>query len=122
MYFIAYSESTMLKGTRIFAGLAALLLNLGFTPAALSEETSHLTWNNSQTVDARINDLPMEKLLGRLASVTGWRIYAEPGLAGSVNVSFKNLPQGQALRLLLGDLNYALVPEGEKPAKLYVYR
>ena len=107
----------MLKGTRFFAGFVALL-TMALSPAVFPETEPELAWRENQSVDARVQNVPVKKLLSRLATVTGWKIYAEPELDKSVSVSFKNLPQGQALRLLLGDLNYALVPAGGEPAKL----
>ena len=49
-------------------------------------------------------DLP--KLLRKIASATGWKVYVEPGTTQEVSAKFKNLPQDEALRRLLGKLNY----------------
>jgi ribosomal protein L18 len=46
----------------------------------------------------------------------------EPDTARTVSAKFKELPPGEALRLLLGDLNYALVPETNGVPRLYVFR
>jgi hypothetical protein len=46
----------------------------------------------------------------------------EPGTTRSASTKFKNLPVGDALKMLLGDLNFAFVPEMKGPSELYVFR
>jgi hypothetical protein len=60
--------------------------------------------------------------LAQIASVTGWQVFVEPDTSQAVSAKFKNLPPGEALRLLLGDLNFALVPETNSISKLFVFR
>lgn len=82
-----------------------------------------LHWKSSQRIDAEIYDWPLQKLLGQLAASTGWKVYVEPGLEDPVSAAFSSLPQGEALRLLLGNFNYALLPgQGGGPSKLYVFK
>jgi hypothetical protein len=45
----------------------------------------------------------------------------EPGASQNASVKFRNLPAGEALHKLLGNLNYALVPETNGPQQLYVF-
>ena len=45
----------------------------------------------------------------------------EPGAAHEASVKFRNLPAGEALQKLLGDLNYAFVPQTNGPQELYVF-
>src|SRR6185295_15344753 len=61
-------------------------------------------------------------LLGKIASATGWRIYLEPGTKHTVSTKFSNLPPGEALRLLLGNLSFGLLPQTNAPPKLFVFR
>jgi len=88
---------------------------------SVAQSSPEMSWRNG-AVDARIENWPLEKVLGRLASVSGWKVYVEPGLSNPTSVQFKNLPQGEALKLLLGDVNYALVPQNGAASKLFVYR
>src|SRR5260370_72204 len=46
----------------------------------------------------------------------------EPSSARKVSAKFQNLEPGAALHLLLGDLNFALVPETNASPKLFVFR
>src|SRR5882757_5175941 len=56
------------------------------------------------------------------AAAAGWKVFVEPGTTHTVSAKFKNLPPGEALRLLLGDLNFALIPETNASPKLFVFR
>lgn len=99
--------------------LGIILLGAG---SAWAKEGSTLLWKPGRVVDADINGWPIRAVLGQIAALTGWKVYVEPGLDQVVSVSFKGLPEGQALRLLLRQVNYALVREQESPSRLYVYR
>jgi hypothetical protein len=61
-------------------------------------------------------------LLEQIAAVADWKIFVEPGAEHNASVKFKNLPSGEALRMLLGDLNFALMPQTNAPSQLYVFR
>lgn len=108
--------------------LAALAILLGphsaFSAATSdSKEASQvLTWRKNKSADAQIENLPLPKVLSRLSSATGWKIFLQPGLDQKVSVQFRNATQGDALKLLLGNLSYALVPQTGGGAKLYVYK
>ncbi|HEY6167738.1 MAG TPA: S8 family serine peptidase [Verrucomicrobiae bacterium] len=73
-------------------------------------------------LDAQITNWSLDELLAQIAAVTGWEIYVEPDAQRTVNARFHDLPVGQALGRLLGDLNYALLPRERAPAKLFVFR
>ena len=80
-------------------------------------------WNTNQNlVSADIQSVPVERLLGSIARNTGWQIFLEPNVSHNVSTKFKDLSSGQALRMLLGDLNFALVPQTNGPTHLYVFR
>jgi hypothetical protein len=83
-----------------------------------------LVWNtNSSRVSADLQSLPLPRLLEQVATATGWQVFLEPGTERNASVKFKDLPQGEALRLLLGDLNYALVPQTNSTVpRLLVFR
>ena len=73
-------------------------------------------------MDADIRGWELFSLLERIAGETGWQIFLDPEASHTASVKFKNLPSGQALRQLLGNLNYALVPEINDVLHLYVFR
>src|SRR5947207_3165521 len=61
-------------------------------------------------------------LLSRFSSATDWQIYVEPDTEYTVTTRFKNLKPPDALRRLLGELNFALLPQTNGPVKLFIYR
>ncbi|HVK58519.1 MAG TPA: hypothetical protein VM735_07055, partial [Candidatus Kapabacteria bacterium] len=66
--------------------------------------------------------MSLPKVLSRLAAVSGWRILLQPGLDQKVSVQFSNISQAEALKLLLGDISYALVPQTGGGSRLYVFK
>ncbi len=99
------------------AFLAGLLLS-----ANLHAATDLLTWNtNSHRVSADLQSVPLLRLLEGVSHLTGWHVFVESNAARTVSVKFSDLPSGEALRTLLGNLNFALVPETNGPARLYVF-
>ena len=101
----------------------ALPLSLaGSFPPAPATEINALTWRVKQDkVDAEIQKWDLPKLLKKIAGVTGWKVYVEPGTSGNVSVKFKDLPQDEALRRLLGKLNY-FKDETNGISRLFVFR
>ena len=82
-----------------------------------------LEWNKGKdSLTADVRQIPLHDLLEQVAAQTGWQVYLEPGTTHSSSVKFKELPSGEGLRLLLGDLNFALVPQTNSAAHLYVFR
>jgi hypothetical protein len=100
--------------------LCAVSLVIG--PAG-SGAADSLTWRADQDrVSADIKATKLFTLLEEIARNTGWHIFVEPQTSRTVSAKFKDLPPGDALRLLLGDLNFALVPETNSTPRLYVFR
>ncbi|MFZ1072380.1 MAG: S8 family serine peptidase [Verrucomicrobiia bacterium] len=86
-------------------------------------QTNSLVWHKAaDRVDADIHGEPLWPLLESISKETGWRIYVEPGTARNTSAKFKDLPSSDALRMLLGDLNFALVPGTNASSQLYVFR
>src|SRR5439155_17728656 len=80
-----------------------------------------LTWRQDK-VAAEISSWTLPKLLETLAATTGWQIFVEPNTEKKISTKFKDRPPGEALQLLLGDLNFALLPQSNAPPKLFVFR
>ena len=89
----------------------------------LSPEAESLLWRSQENkVDAEIRSWDLQKLLGEISAATGWQVFLEPDTQHTVSATFKDLRPGDALRLLLGDLNFALLPQSNAPAKFFIYR
>jgi hypothetical protein len=87
---------------------------------------SRLVWQktadaSTDRVSADLHDEALWPLLEDIAHQTGWHILVEPGADRLADVKFNNLPPGEALKKLLGDLNFALVPQTNGPDLLYVF-
>ncbi len=104
---------------KILLLLALLLGGAGLLSAA---PTNLLAWSTSRDqVTADLRGEALWPLLEDIAQQTGWRIFVEPGANRQADVKFKNLPRGEALKILLGDLNFAFVPQTNGPDLLYVF-
>lgn len=102
--------------------LLAALLSVALNAAA-PKVNNTLVWNKDKDrVDADVRTLGLATLLERIATETGWQVFVEPGTTYTASSKFKNLPSGEALRLLLGDLNFTLVPQTNASPRLYVFR
>ncbi|MGZ5545118.1 MAG: S8 family peptidase [Limisphaerales bacterium] len=81
-----------------------------------------LDWKKSQDrVDASIENWKLADVLEKLANVTGWQIYVEPGTTATISVKFKNKTSDEALRRLLGNISYAR-KDTNGTSQLFVYR
>ncbi|HET7624554.1 MAG TPA: hypothetical protein VFM25_04755, partial [Verrucomicrobiae bacterium] len=82
-----------------------------------------LNWStNENRVSANLESVPLTRLLEGVSQATGWQVYVESNVAANVSVKFKDLPTGEALRFLLGKLNFALVPQTNASSRLYVFQ
>jgi len=99
--------------------LLGLCLVVGTTFAA---STNVLVWNKDlDRVTADVRDWGLLGLLEEVAEQTGWQVFVEPDNSFKSSVKFKELPPGEALRLLLGEMNFALVPQTNAAQRLYVF-
>ncbi len=81
-----------------------------------------LNWRTNQNrVSADIKAGSLLQVLGQVAGATGWQVFVEPGPSRSISAKFTDLAPGEALRSLLGDLNFALVPATNSRARLFVF-
>src|ERR1044072_5272837 len=94
---------------------------LAMAPACFAENL--LKWDAARdSVAASIETWTVPELLQRVAGASGWQIFIDPEITNRCSAKFTGKPPGDALRRLLGDYNYALVPETNGPAKLFVFR
>jgi hypothetical protein len=102
--------------------LALLALACAVSPARAADK---LLWRvGSERVDADIDGWSLSRLLEQLADATGWQVFVEPGaqLKQPVSVKFTGLTAGDALGRMLGELSFAVLPQANAPAKLFVFR
>ena len=111
----------MNRTLRLCLGLALLALGMAGTPAQAADK---LVWRGGERVDADIDGWSLPQLLERLAEVTGWQVFVQPDtrLRRPVSVRFNQLPAGDALGRMLGELSFAVLPQPNAPAKLFVFR
>lgn len=98
---------------------------LALACAGPARAADKLVWRGgSERVDADIDGWSLPQLLERLAEVTGWQVFVEPDtkLKQAVSVKFSNLTPGDALGRMLGELSFAVLPQPNAPAKLFVFR
>lgn len=102
-----------------------LFLALALLPAAggaNAAETNLLAWNKAaDRVSAELHGEALWPLLEDIAHQTGWHIFVEPSAERKASTKFKDLPHDDALRMLLGNLNFAFEPQTNGPDFLYVF-
>ena len=87
-----------------------------FVVSASAANTNSLVWHTAtDRVSADMHGESLWPLLEDIAHQTGWHIFVEPDTERNVSAKFKDLPSGDALKMLLGDLNFALVPQTNAP-------
>jgi thermitase len=100
-----------------------LALVVGLAAYARVAETNSLVWQaDRDLVSADIHGEALWPLLEDIAHQAGWHIFVEPGISQNASVKFRDLSAGEALHKLLGNLNFALVPQTNGPQQLYVFR
>ncbi len=103
---------------RLSAGL--LLLALALTSPGRAADS--FTWDAKQKqISADAQSWPLPVLLQKIIAATGWQVFVEPGATATASAKFKDLSLGEGLHALLGDLNFALVPQTNAPPQLYVF-
>ncbi|MGV3773761.1 MAG: S8 family peptidase [Verrucomicrobiales bacterium] len=82
-----------------------------------------VNWQSAEkSFDVSVEGMPVEAFLKRLTRATGWQVLVQPGLEKNITVEFKGLPQGEALKMMFGELSYALMRPTNQPPKLYIYQ
>ena len=100
--------------------LVAMMATTAYEPQTGSSDIG-LKWEANGTASAQLEKCPLEKVLQSLSEQEQWQIFVEPELMLQVTTRFRNLTHSQALRRLLSDVNFALIPSPGVPSKLLVY-
>ncbi|MGA2179933.1 MAG: S8 family serine peptidase [Verrucomicrobiota bacterium] len=99
------------------------LLLVVLSLSARAADTNSFVWHRAtDRVDADVRGMALWPLLEKIAVKAGWQIFVEPDTTHTTSAKFKDLPSGDALKMLLGDLNFALVPRTNGVPQLYVFR
>jgi len=110
-----------MRFTKLFLLLVLLVCAVATLRAATA--TNSLVWHKAaDRVDADVHGEALWPLLEQIAVSAEWKIFVEPGAEHKASAKFKDLPSGEALKMLLGDLNFAMVPQTNGPSLLYVFR
>src|SRR5438874_1979324 len=76
----------------LFLALTALV-----EPGLAALGADSLNWRMRQNrVDARIDSMDLQVLLGKVSAATGWIVYMEPDTTRQVSVKFQNTSSGEA--------------------------
>ena len=91
--------------------------------AASSMANNALRWHaDREVLDADLTHAELIPTLENLAAQTGWHIYLEPTPGKTFTTKFTGLSRGHAMRVLIGDMNYAFVPERDGQTRLFIFR
>lgn len=92
------------------------------TPARAASTNLAIRWGRRpDSVDARVIRQPLAKVLAELGRATGWKVFVEPGVQGTVTSSFKGLKANEALDRILHGFNHALVTSTNGTRRLLVF-
>src|ERR1044071_9037156 len=98
-------------------------LPLLLVPLSGARAADSFDWRtNKNLVSADIKSSDLMTVLEKIAAVTHLKVYLEPGTTHAVSTKFKDLAPNEALRLLLGDVNFAVLPGTNSESTLYVFR
>ena len=109
-----------------FASLSMALLVAVIGTAADEPQADRpgigLKWEEDGTASAQLEKCSLEKVLQSLSEQGRWQIFVEPDLRLQVTTRFKNLTHSKALRRLLSDVNFAIIPSPKASSRLLVYK
>ncbi len=117
-----YSAETPAKGSTNQIQTPKAVQDAKTQSAPKSTEFFSQSEKKKDCLNASIEGAPLKTVLRQLATVTGWKIFMEPGLTRTVSAKFKDLPSHESLPLLFGSLNYALVSDGTNGQRLLVFQ
>jgi hypothetical protein len=92
-------------------------------PVLAASGAESLNWNtNRNLVTADFSSGTLMEVLEKIAEATSWHVFVEPEMSSSISAKFRDLPPGEALHLLLGNVNFALLPGTNSTSRLFVFR
>jgi hypothetical protein len=116
---ISLASNAPLRVPGVLLSLFCLVWSLPLTAAPTNSFVYHRA---DGSVDADIKSGDLVSLLENISAATGWHVFLDPGARHVVSAKFKDLPAGPALHMLLGDVNFMVVPQTNGPSQLFVFR
>jgi len=92
------------------------------TPLAKEAQGGTLNWRPDGTATVQIEHWSLEKVLQSLSDQGRWEIFVEPDLQMRITTRFSDLKHSEALRRLLSNVNFAVIPSPGSRSKLLVYK
>lgn len=109
-----------MKHRLAFCGLLGVLVAMLLAAGAAADT---VRWHaDTEELDVDLHSAPLIPTLEDLAHKTGWHIYLEPTPGKTFTTNFTGKPRGQAMRALIGEMNYAFVPGTDGPTKLFIFQ
>jgi hypothetical protein len=73
-------------------------------------------------VSAAVEDLSLKEAMAKFSGATGWKVFLDPAAERTVSAQFSSRSTSDGLRLLLGGLSFAVIPQTNGATKLYVFK
>lgn len=110
------------RGLGVALWMAAGVAWSAWSASAPAAAPGKLEWRATENkVNADFENWPLRQLLETISGKTRWRVYVEPGVSRTISARFNGLTTTEALSRLLGNLNFALLPAKDGPARLYIF-
>jgi thermitase len=103
------------------AAVALLVTGFLLPGGARAAEVFHWSAVDNR-VEVDVDGWTLDRLLAEVSASTGWQVYVEPETERRISARFRGLSGGDALGVLLGNLNFALMPQTDGPPRLLVFR
>ncbi|MEE2942470.1 MAG: S8/S53 family peptidase [Verrucomicrobiota bacterium] len=111
-----------MKWVTIALGLCIAAMKPVANEAKKPSDDDIFEWRTDGKASVQIEQWPLEKVLQSLSDQGLWEILVEPDLQLKVTTRFENLKHPEALRRLLSEVNFAIIPTPGSPSKMLVYK
>jgi len=82
-----------------------------------------ISWDaKKKQMSASMEDVSLQDAMAKFSGATGWKVFLDPAADHTVSAQFSARSASEALRLLLGGLSFAVIPQTNGPSKLYVFK
>ena len=111
-----------MKWVTIALGLCIAAMKPIANEAKKPSDDDIFEWRTDGKSSVQIEQWPLEKVLQSLSDQGLWEILVEPDLQLKVTTRFEDLKHPEALRRLLSEVNFAIIPTPGSPSKMLVYK
>ena len=86
-------------------------------------EEGKISWDaKKKRMSAVMENISLKDAMAKFSGATGWKVFLDPAADHTVSAQFSSRSASEALRLLLGGLSFAVIPQTNSPAKLYIFK